>query len=276
MIRRVGKNLGVADRDDVPEESRRIERDGWALLHGVLDAGEVAALIADVDRVFDEYPPDVRTRVADRSQFRYEMYNRSAVAQKAIAHPRILEVIEPLLGDDCHVIANTCWRNPADHEGGPWHCDAGPHVPRPVGIDWDDRIPYPVFVIGAHLWLWDVDRASGPTSVVPGSHRSGRLPPSRYLFARSLSYQGRSSVAPGASAGDVLLFSSDIWHRGMPAGPKGTGRLFIQCHYGRRDIAQRNLTTADVNQVSPPARDRIESDRERTLLGLHRPFFYDG
>lgn len=29
-----------------------------------------------------------------------------------VGYTRILEVIEPLLGGDCHVIANTAWRNP--------------------------------------------------------------------------------------------------------------------------------------------------------------------
>jgi len=112
---------------------------------------------------------------SDAPEFRYEMLNRSAAAQAAIGHPRILEVIEPLLGDDCHVIANTAWRNPRDFAGGPWHCDAGPHIPRPEGIEWDDRIPYPIFAIGAHLLLADCAPADGPTMVVPGSHRSGRL-----------------------------------------------------------------------------------------------------
>ena len=86
---------------------------------------------AEIEAVFDAIPPE-RTR-DDKDEFRYEMFNRSAACQRAIGDPRILEVIEPLLGDDCHVIANTAWKNPPDFKGGPWHCDAGPHVPRPEG-----------------------------------------------------------------------------------------------------------------------------------------------
>jgi hypothetical protein len=51
------------------------------------------------------------------------MLDRSALAQKVIAHPRILGAIEPLLGEGCHVIANTCWRDAAGNgspHGGPW------------------------------------------------------------------------------------------------------------------------------------------------------------
>lgn len=275
MITRIGKNLGLSDAG-APATSEHLEREGWVLLKGVFGAAEVAELIDEVERVYAEYPPDVRSRVSDRTQFRYAMYNRSAASQRAIASRGILDVIEPLLGPDCHVIANSCWWNPAEFEGGHWHCDAGPHVPRPQGVSWDERIPYPVFVIGAHLWLWDVPTACGPTGVIPGSHRSGRMPPRDRLYDPDLTYDGQGCVAPEAEAGDVLLFSSDIWHRGTPATAEGTGRMFIQCHYGRRDIAQRVLTTDEVNHLTDEARARIGSEREAELLGLHKPHFYDG
>ena len=279
MIRRVGKNLGLLDGADAttaPDASRQLEAEGWALLPGLFNPAEVAELTAEVEAVYAAVEPDVRFREGDRPDFRYEMYNRSPAVQRAIGHPRILSVIEPLLGDDCHVIANTAWRNPPDFPGGPWHCDAGPHVPRPADVAWDDRIPYPLFVIGAHLWLRDVTVADGPTAVIPGSHRSGQLPPRHRRHDPLLDYHGRTAVAPDASAGDVLLFASDSWHRGTPSSPQGSGRLFVQCHYGRRDIAQRVLTTDLVNQVGPQARARIGSEREAELLGLHQPFFYDG
>jgi hypothetical protein len=69
---------------------------------------------------------------------------------------------------------------------------------------------------------------------------------------------------------------SDVWHRGLPAGPGGRGRNFLQAHYARRDIAQRIRTTDAANQVSPEAAARATDDRARTVIGLHPPFFYDG
>jgi ectoine hydroxylase-related dioxygenase (phytanoyl-CoA dioxygenase family) len=143
-------------------------------------------------------------------------------------------------------------------------------------VPWDERIPYPVFAIGAHLYLKDCPLESGPTAVVPGSHRSGRLPPFDRMGDPELEYEGRKSVPLTARAGDVAFFVSDAWHRGLPAQPGGTGRLFLQAHYARRDIAQRIRTTAEVNQLAPETIERIASPRERTLLGLHGPYFYDG
>ncbi len=43
-----------------------------------------------------------------------------------------------------------------------------------------------------------------------------------------------------------------------------------------RDVAQRLQTTAQANQLSPDAIQRAGTDRDKTLVGLHRPLFYDG
>jgi ectoine hydroxylase-related dioxygenase (phytanoyl-CoA dioxygenase family) len=239
----------------------------------VFDDGEVAAMVAEIESVFAALPPE-RGR-ADRAEFRYEMYNRSAACQAAIGDAAILAAIEPLPGEDCHVIANTAWWNSPEFGGGPWHCDAGPHVPRPPEVPWDDRIPYPVFAIGAHLYLKDCTIADGPTAVIPGSHRSGRLAPIAQVNDPDLTYDGRPAELLEARAGDVALFVSDAWHRGTPASG-GTGRMFLQVHYARRDIAQRVRTTADVNHVSAEAMARATTTRERQLIGLHDAFFYDG
>ena len=79
-----------------------------------------------------------------------------------------------------------------------------------------------------------------------------------------------------ASAGDVALFVSDIWHRRLPAQAGDAGRFFLQVHYARRDIAQRIKTTRLVNHIDLEAAERLKSERERRLLGLHPPGFYDG
>src|SRR5688572_3176951 len=106
MIRRLGKNLTLL-RGDVAAESVQLERDGYAVVRGVLTEDEVAALTTEILDLFATSPPE-RGR-PDRAEFRYEMLNRGACSHAAVGHPRILEVIEPLLGDDCHVIANTAW-----------------------------------------------------------------------------------------------------------------------------------------------------------------------
>ncbi|MGI9615763.1 MAG: phytanoyl-CoA dioxygenase family protein [Acidimicrobiales bacterium] len=265
------------------EESQQLQRDGWVLLPRVFEPDDVASLAADITQVFDELPADGRRPGRDSveaEQFRYEMLNRSARCQEVIGNRRILDVVEPLLGEDCHVIANTAWRNPPGvehtHGGGRWHIDAGPHVPLPPDVDWDERIPHPVFVVACHIILQDCPADCGPTGVIPHSQLSGQPPPSDRLEDPTLTWRGNEPVVLEAKAGDVQLFVSDAWHRRMPTGPGDEGRFFLQVHYGRRDIAQRLRTTAVTNQLSNDALERATTDRERTLVGLHRPLFYDG
>lgn len=282
MITRQRIFLEVFD-GPVPEASRALEAEGWAVLRGALSAQEVAALCAEIEAIYDGVPADVRNETLpaeEREDFRYEMLNRSAACQRLIADRRILDVVEPLLGEDCHVIANTAWRNPPrpeqDHGGGYWHIDAGPHVPRPEGVPWDERIPYPIFAIAVHVLLRDCPEACGPTGVIPRSHRTGRPPPLERVKDATLRCDGQPALPITGVAGDVLLFVSDVWHRRMPTGPGDCGRFFLQVHYGRRDLAQRLHTTSQCHQLSSEAVARARDERDRTVIGLHRPFFYDG
>jgi ectoine hydroxylase-related dioxygenase (phytanoyl-CoA dioxygenase family) len=272
MITRRHGNLRLR-REPAPQASEQLEREGWAVVPGVLGPAEVAALKAEITTVFEGSAPDRPNDV--RGEFRHAMLNRSPLSQRAIGARALLDVIEPLLGEDCHVIANTAWRNVAGHQGGAWHMDAGPHVPRPEGVAWPEDIPYPVFAIGVHLFLEDCPAEAGPTAVLPGSHRSGRLPPRDQVNDLDLTYEGRGAVLMAAKAGDAALFVSDAWHRGTPA-ESGHGRFFLQAHYARRDIAQRILTTHEISHASGEAASRARDERERTLIGLHEPFFYDG
>ena len=179
--------LTVRDRDDedIPLAAYELQREGFTLLPQVFSPSEVRALANEISAVFDDVAPDIRsTRVADGhfEPFRYEMLNRSALAQRAIGHPAILSVIEPLLGEDCHVIANTA-------------C---------------------------------------------GVVRLRRLAPS-----------------PAQSRG-----------RPRPVLPPSALRAPRPC--------QRLRTTDRANHLSEEAIERSTSPRERTLIGLHKPGFYDG
>ena len=284
MIRRTRGYLTVADDSESSSECRMLESEGYTVLRSLLTSAEVDDLRIDIDRVYDELPGDNRAgkyrSEPDDLMFRYEMLNRSALCQKAIANPGILEVIEGLLGEDCHIIANTAWRNPAEdgsaHGGQAWHIDAGPHIPLAEGVTWPSDIPHPVFAIGVHIYLQDCALEDGPTGVIPGSHLSGRFPPREQLLDDNLKYNGVGVKPLLASAGDVGFFVSDIWHRRMPILASSKGRFFLQAHYGRRDIAQRLHTTEQNNQLSVDAISRAKTSREKTIVGLHEPKFYDG
>ena len=253
------------------------------LLPGFLSSRHLARLRKDVVDVYNQTSIDWRAGSASPERagmFRYEMFNRSAQCQELIAHPGLLKVVEPLIGNDCHVIACTAWRNPDDTDHAPrgqeWHTDAGPHVPRAPDVPWPDNIPYPVFAICAHIYLDDCGTLDGPTTFIPRSHKSGLAPPKEREWDLDLEYGGQTPHECLAKAGDLALFVSDLWHRRLPPQEGNSGRFFLQINYARRDIAQRVLSTAEVNHTRKESRARAKTERERLLIGLHPECFYDG
>ena len=281
MITREHGYLKVKPPDHAPKESLTLEQSGACRLPSVFSEQEVLQLTEEIDQIYKNRQPDGRNpnRPDDIDQhFRYEMLNRSEACQKAVGHPRLLAVIEPLLGQDCHVIANTAWKNPANPNdpSQAWHIDAGPHIPLAEGVLWPKDIPHPIFAIGCHILLQACSLKDGPTGIIAGSHLSGRPPPGDKLFDIELSFNGQQVTPLTGQAGDVLLFVSDVWHRRLPTSSNDQGRFFLQVHYGRRDIQQRLHTAEQTNQLSQAAIKRAASRREKTLIGLHRPGFYDG
>ena len=78
---------------------------------------------------------------------------------------------------------------------------------------WPDVIPYPVFAIGAHIFLDDCPIQCGPTAAIPGSYKFGRPPPAERRADAVLTCDGQGALPLTAQAGDVALFVSDVWHR---------------------------------------------------------------
>ncbi len=281
MLKRVGHYF-AARTEPAPAASAQIQDEGFTVLRNVLTPAEVSALALELEQVYIDWPIDTEgdlMSMDEKNDFRHGALNKSALSQATIAHARILEVIEPLLGEDCHVISNTAWRNPPRLEnqerGGGWHIDAGQHIPRTPDLIWPEHIPYPIFAIGVHIFLQDCPLACGPTGVIPGSHKSGRFPPQDRRMDVDLEFGGKTVLPLTAVAGDVAMFASDVWHRRLPSTAADSGRFFLQVHYARRDIAQRVQDTKAVNHLSAEAIDRAQTPRQQTLIGLHPRNFYD-
>ena len=230
-----------------PAAVESLQSDGYVVLHGVFVGEELAALRSDVERVFADYPPDERGDPPEEAApFRYEMLNRSSLVQQAIGNPRILETIEPLLGEDCHVIANTAWRQEyratTDISDASGTSTADPTSRRDPSVPWDPRIPYPVFAIAAHLYLWDCPIEAGPTGVIREATRLDK--PSHGEARRRRPAVGRPWRRADRRRSQVTSpSSSDIWHRRLPR------------ESGIPDECSSSATT-DV-AISPNASDRI-------------------
>jgi ectoine hydroxylase-related dioxygenase (phytanoyl-CoA dioxygenase family) len=147
-----------------------------------------------------------------------------------------------------------------------FHSDYQP-IELPSEVMADPRVEVPVFTATAHYYLNDLDEALGPTQFIPGSHRAGRPP-----RAGETSWQGVEGQNILCNAGDVVLFRSDVWHRGT-ANISSRTRYLLQVHYGRRMVVQKFPPYLDF-QFDPDILAQA-TPRQRRYLGEHPFSNYD-
>ena len=243
-----------------------LERDGYTVLRGVL--GDRRGRPRSPPRSSGRSSPATPNGPPDRDEFRYQMLNHGPCSQAAVGHPAILAVIEPLLGDDCHVIANTAWRNPPEFGGGPWHCDAGPTC-RGRRASTGTTASRTRCSRSAPTSCCGTARCEcGPTAVVPGQPPLGSAGAARPARRSRPHYDGRPPVLLTAARrrrGAVRVRRLAPRHAGRgwrrPAVPPGALRP------ARHRPADPHRPT-EVNQLTPEA---IERARHTTPAPAHRP-----
>ena len=137
----------------------------------------------------------------------------------------------------------------------------------PEDVMADPRVRIPVYIATAHYYLDDLAEEIGPTRFIPGSHRAGRAPDG------DTAWQGREEQSILCNAGDVVIFRSEVWHRGS-ANRSDRVRHLLQVSYAQRWIAQRFPPYLNRFQFDPEIL-AMASGRQRRLLGDHPRGSYD-
>ncbi len=237
-------------------------REGYVHLPGVLSSAEVAALKDRIDEAFED--PACQSedrRYAEISMVR--MFELDPMFRDMLVREPIISVIEAILGDNCHVIANNVVRNPPGMAIDAFHVDDVVWFPLPDEIERHDPRMIIPGVINVQLPMTDVPTVEhGPTQVVPGSHYSGRQP--NDTTAPEFEDRGVHSIL--SEAGDAYLQHGQVWHRGAPNRSDQTRCLLQQC-YAARHVSQRFypfLTYAMPEHVLEGADERL-----LRVLGKH-------
>jgi ectoine hydroxylase-related dioxygenase (phytanoyl-CoA dioxygenase family) len=241
----------------------QFHRDGYLVIPDALAPDQAERLRAGVERAFAE--PDAEAEFYGPGLakiWRPKMFERGEPFEELVDNPRIIDLVEAILGADCHLIANSALRTGPGEGISNWHADEVIRFPRPRDVPLDPRIPVPCFVLNFNYYLCDVDEELGPTQFVPGSHRSGRQPD-----PGELSYEGREKVSGVGPAGTAVMWHDQTWHRGAPNRTPDRVRWVQQAPYGRRFIAQRFYPF--INYRMPEAILERASPRRKRLLGLH-------
>ena len=131
---------------------QQFHRDGFLILPDALSPEQVAGLHAGVRRAFDQ-EPDQETRAnygALTRIWRARMFEQGPEFEEIIDNPRTIDLIEALLGADCHLIAMSALRTPPGGAIDTWHVDEVVRFPLPPGVTLDPRIVMPCFVVNVN------------------------------------------------------------------------------------------------------------------------------
>ena len=99
---------------------------------------------------------------------------------------------------------------------------------------------------------------------------SGRKPDSD---KGEVTWRGEPEKSILCNAGDVVVFRSEVWHRGT-ANTSNRTRYLLQVHYGMRMITQKYPPYLNRFQFDPTILETA-TERQRRLMGDHQRSNYD-
>lgn len=183
---------------------------GYTVVDDVLDADSVAAFLADTRRLERELPTVIANSTtvvkgvarpgstpvngSDHDWVRIDNLLLHGAGYEALAvHPKLLPVIEGVLGRDCQL----SWFMTSNQLPGAvaqrLHCDDEMYpLPR----------PHQPLLCNALIALCEFTSANGATQVVAGSHRWAETPSLPYLQGQPIEIR----------AGDALVWNGSLWH----------------------------------------------------------------
>ena len=248
-------------------------REGFLVLPGVITRAEAEALRLGVERAFETVDDVTAVYGGLGNIWRPLMFERGPEFEALVDNPRVLPLIDAILGPESHLIANSALRTGPGQGISSWHADEQVRFPLPAGVKLDERIAMPCYIVNLNYYLVDVDEELGPTQWVPGTHRSGRGPaPEDRDEHGDPWYEGRGPVSGIGEAGTAVLWHDQTWHRGAPNRSTDRTRWVQQAPYGRRWVSQRFYPF--VNYQLPAAVTERANPTRRRVLGLHGPGAY--
>ena len=201
---------------DLNAQLEQFHREGYLAIPDALLPEEVATLRRGVEAAFAEPCEEAEIHGGEMPRiWRPKLFERGPEFEALVDNPRVIDLVEAILGADCHLIAMSALRTGPGQGIDSFHSDEAVRFPRPLDVPLDPRIPVPCFVLNFNYYLCDVDEALGPTQFVPGSHRSGRQPRPEDRDADGLPrYEGRGPVSAVGKAGTAVMWHDQVWHRG--------------------------------------------------------------
>jgi hypothetical protein len=266
--------LQLRYHENTENSLERMQNTGFVVFKNLLNADEVLELRALMDQTGGD----------DEDHFRKGHYGKTEsdsdfrTFNKHIGNPFLqhegflsiinrkpaIDVIEGIHGFGTRLIGGSIWITGAGRYPMGLHIDYLPFA-LPEDIANDPRVQIPIMISTLHYYLNDLTMELGPTLVVEGSHKSGRVPD------EDTGWKDKPCKALVCKAGDAMLFRSDLWH-GALANISHERRYMLQVHFGCAYI-ERGLPSPFRKNTFPPDMLNICDEHQRRLLGERQEGF---
>lgn len=206
---------------------QQLDELGYVLLPGLMDAGLLSRLRERVEQLFVSEGETAGGEFKTESGARRlaNLVNKGRVFLEIIVHPTVLSLVEHVLQGSVKLSSlNARSANPHGDKPQPLHCDMGA-LPDERGA----------WVCNAVWMLDDFTEQNGALRVVPGSHRSNRLP--RDVMEDTIADHPQQRIITG-TAGSVIVMNAHLWHGGL-ANRTHSPRTAVHAFYCRRDKPQQ-------------------------------------
>ena len=206
-----------------PDQLSQFDRDGYLFFPGLFTPEETQVLNDAVPELYsrrEDYNVREKGKDAVRTNFAAHMYSEPFA--KLARHPRMIEPVAELLGEDLYMHQfKVNGKMAFEGDVWQWHQDYGTWLN-------DDLMPTER-AMNVAIFLDDVTEHNGPLMFIPGSHKKGVVDAShdltttsyplwtvdndliRQLVQRAGGKQG-GIVSPKGPAGSMILFHSCLVH----------------------------------------------------------------
>jgi ectoine hydroxylase-related dioxygenase (phytanoyl-CoA dioxygenase family) len=237
--------LGVTQATLAEATRERLDRDGYAVIPGVLSEAQLDAirtrlaelLAAEGNQAGLEVHQEAGTnRLAD-------LVNKGPMFRPCFTDPRLLACVGHVLGE--FKLSSLNFREALPGQG-----------LQALHADYGGPAPDSGFQVCNSIWLLDDFTAdNGATRVVPGSHRSDTVP---RLAMPDPTTAHPDQVLLIAPAGTVVVFNSHLWHGGT-VNRTDRPRRALHSYFARRERGQQTdqkkyLRPETLDGLSPAAR----------------------
>jgi ectoine hydroxylase-related dioxygenase (phytanoyl-CoA dioxygenase family) len=233
-----------------------LDRDGYAVVEGILPHGEAARVRSGLREVLDRTPTGRNDFEGFSTRRIYALFAKTRAFDALAVHPLLLAVLDRVLGTSYQLSAPTGIEIGPGEKAQFLHTDDGIYpLPR----------PHPQVVLNTMWALDDFTEANGATRVVPGSH----------IWVDRLPVDPDETVTVTMPAGSVLFILGTLWHGGG-ANTTDRPRLGVLLEYAAGWLRQQeNHVLAVPREVVRTVDPRLQ---ELLGYGIHPPFvgYVDG